>query len=159
MTSRPETLVPEKPEPPYPLRESASVIAGFGRGSDELGIPTANIPVSPELDGLGTGVYYGWCRVLPRRDIEPKDESRVDGKSVLFTYGSNLHRPEDLKCLPMVMSIGWNPFYGNKRKAAEVHVMHAFPGTFYGAGIEISVLGYIRPELSYTSKGMISFYS
>ena len=67
-----------------PIFVEGEVVKGFGRGSKELGIPTANFPESvveglPE--GTGTGVYYGWARV---------DQGPV-------------HK--------MVMSIGWNPFY------------------------------------------------
>ena len=32
-------------EAPYPLQMKGKVISGFGRGSRELGIPTANLPV------------------------------------------------------------------------------------------------------------------
>ena len=55
------------PELPFPLRVEGPVIKGFGRGSKELGIPTANIPI----DGLNvggredveSGVYFGWARL------------------------------------------------------------------------------------------------
>lgn len=52
----------------------------------------------------------------------------------------------------MVMSIGWNPFYQNKEKAAEIHIMSKFERDFYGAELEFIVLGYVRPELDYTTK-------
>lgn len=35
----------------------------------------------------------------------------------------------------------------------EVHVMHPFPTDFYGHTISVIVLGYIRPELNFISKG------
>lgn len=35
----------------------------------------------------------------------------------------------------------------------EVHVIHKFREDFYGHGMTVLVLGYIRPELDYTSKG------
>lgn len=154
MPSRPETVVPEWPQPPFPLRVLSQVVCGFGRGSAELGIPTANIPIVPELNLLETGIYYGWSRIVPRTDLSPAEELRHDGKSVQFTYGSGLCESTDLQCLPMVMSIGWNPFYNNKTKTAEVHIIHKFATPFYGAGLKLLVLGYIRPELDYTSKGM-----
>jgi Riboflavin kinase len=40
------------------------VVAGYGRGSKELGIPTANLDpdaVGPALDTLPTGIYCGWA--------------------------------------------------------------------------------------------------
>lgn len=36
----------------------------------------------------------------------------------------------------------------------EVHVIHKFKENFYGHVMTVLVLGYIRPELDYTSKGM-----
>lgn len=150
---RPETIVPDHPEPPFPLYELSQVISGFGRGSAELGIPTANIPVTPALDQLGSGIYYGWCRILPRKDMKDTSVLRNDGQEVLFTHG-NAISGTGLNCLPMVMSIGWNPFYQNKSKTAEIHVIHNFSQLFYGTNIELIVLGFIRPELDYTTKGM-----
>lgn len=49
-----------------PLRLSGEVVKGFGRGSKELGIPTANLPVESlgdALDDIPPGVYYGWASV------------------------------------------------------------------------------------------------
>ena len=50
------------------------------------------------------------------------------------------------------MSIGWNPFYKNTSKTAEVHIMHRFEADFYGLEMRVVVLGYIRPEFNYVSK-------
>ncbi|EEB92260.1 hypothetical protein MPER_09259, partial [Moniliophthora perniciosa FA553] len=55
------------------------------------------------------------------------------------------------RVLPMVMSIGWNPYYKNERLTAEVHIIHEFKHDFYGYQVRAIVLGYIRPELDYTS--------
>lgn len=56
---------PSTPQPPFPLKLRGPVIKGFGRGSKELGIPTANIPLSGLSigghDDLDSGIYYGWC--------------------------------------------------------------------------------------------------
>ncbi|KAF5871543.1 putative riboflavin kinase protein [Botrytis fragariae] len=51
------------PESPYPLRMEGEVVSGFGRGSKELGIPTANIPVTnvPWIDTAPSGVYFGYA--------------------------------------------------------------------------------------------------
>ena len=88
---------------------SGVVVKGFGRGSKELGIPTGNISFSlpfyikylANLDeetvaslpsDLATGIYYGWAQLL-------------DSNYSYIIY-------------PMVMSIGWNPFYKNEKKSA-----------------------------------------
>ena len=53
------------PEPPYPLKIEGPVVKGFGRGSKELNIPTANIPVEGLSVGgteeVESGVYFGWA--------------------------------------------------------------------------------------------------
>lgn len=52
---------------------------------------------------------------------------------------------------PMVMSIGYNPFYKNTVRSAEVHVLEKFERDFYGSEMAISIVGYIRPEYDYVS--------
>ena len=50
--------------PCVPLR--GSVVRGFGRGSKELGIPTANLDaerLGAVLESLPAGVYFGWASV------------------------------------------------------------------------------------------------
>jgi riboflavin kinase len=45
-----------------PLRLAGDVTTGFGRGSAQLGFPTANLPPEPlagALAGLPSGVYFG----------------------------------------------------------------------------------------------------
>ncbi|XP_056888437.1 riboflavin kinase [Takifugu flavidus] len=107
---------------PYFCR--GEVIRGFGRGSKELGIPTANFPDSV-VDNLpadiSTGIYYGWAS-LGNGDV-----------------------------YKMVMSIGWNPYYKNTKKSMETHVIHTFKEDFYGEILSVVMVGYIRPERSYDS--------
>lgn len=50
------------------------------------------------------------------------------------------------------MSIGYNPFYKNTVRSAEVHVLHAFGADFYGARLALSVLGFVRPEYDYVDR-------
>ncbi len=43
-----------------------AVVRGFGRGSKQLGFPTANIDaakLADALEGVQTGVYCGWATV------------------------------------------------------------------------------------------------
>jgi riboflavin kinase len=51
----------------------------------------------------------------------------------------------------MVMSIGYNPFYKNEVRSAEVHVLHRFEKDFYGCVMRVSILGFIRKERDYES--------
>lgn len=107
---------------PYFCR--GQVVRGFGRGSKDLGIPTANFPESV-VDNLpadiSTGIYYGWARV----------------------DNGDIHK--------MVMSIGWNPYYKNTKKSMETHVIHTFEEDFYGQILSVAMVGYIRPERGFDS--------
>ncbi|KAG7192733.1 riboflavin kinase [Scheffersomyces spartinae] len=145
--TRPDFVAPPEPKDPYPVVETGCIIAGFGRGSSELGIPTANVPVTQSLDKLPQGVYYGFSRLITSSSNGDNDG---DDEKSKFNYGVNL-TDDEKKVLPMVMSIGWNPFYKNEQKAAEIHIINKFTDSFYGAQIKFVVLGYIRPELDYTT--------
>ncbi|MCJ1312701.1 riboflavin kinase [Agyrium rufum] len=132
---RPLTAGPDEgPQAPFPLKLNGKVIKGFGRGSKDLGIATANIPISGLTVGgnedVESGVYYGWAGL----NVDAAAES---SKGTVF---------------PMVMSIGWNPFYKNTVRSVEVHIMHKFPKDFYGAHMNLLILGFIRPEYDYVSK-------
>ncbi|KAL3435670.1 riboflavin kinase [Aspergillus tetrazonus] len=158
---RPPVTGPDSgPEAPFPIRLSGPVIKGFGRGSKELGIPTANIPV----DGLeevlpkelGVGVYYGVVALDPATAPAPSSSDSTSGDAAPI--------------LPAVLSIGYNPYYKNKTRSIEIHIMpsltlpsptapseekekvkfHKIPD-FYGTKLNLLMLGYIRPEYDYVS--------
>ncbi|KAJ3281766.1 riboflavin kinase [Borealophlyctis nickersoniae] len=125
-TRRPSIVGEDEPTPPFPIFLKGAVSRGFGRGSKELGIPTANLPEAvAESAGetLKTGIYYGWAAV-----------------------GAG-----DAGVHAMVMSYGWNPYYKNEKRSAEVHIMHDFKRDFYGEELRIIITGYIRPEKDYTT--------
>lgn len=109
----------------FPYFTKGTIVKGFGRGSKELGIPTANMnedAVNSLPENFQPGVYYGWAQI--------SDDSTV---------------------YKMVMSIGWNPFYKNSKKSMEVHIIHEFGRDLYDLTLKICVLGYIRPELDFNS--------
>ncbi|KAF9045999.1 riboflavin kinase [Hymenopellis radicata] len=131
--SRPQIVGPEIPESPYPIHLCGPVQHGFGRGGKDLGCPTANLPdesIEPISSVCKPGVYYGYAQVCP-----------ADGLS-----------EDDVKVYPMAMSLGWNPYYKNERLTAEIHIIHEFKTDFYGLEMRAIVLGYIRPQLDYTSR-------
>ncbi|KJX94117.1 riboflavin kinase like protein [Zymoseptoria brevis] len=156
------------PAPPFPLRLNGKVIKGFGRGSSELGIPTANIPLSGLSVGghedVESGVYFGWAGLSPSKAITqqpPGSDSKyklmdadvhksLAGVLSENNNGSNIE--EQGAVYPMVMSIGWNPFYKNTVRSVEVHIMHQFDTDFYESHMNVYILGFIRPELDYVSK-------
>ena len=96
---------------------------------------TANLPddcISPLSSVAKTGVCYGYAQVVP------PPEHAAD------------FEPEDIKVLPMVMSLGWNPFYKNER-------LSAVNGTSYDSVLPFffeSTL--VRRYISYTTFNLIS---
>ncbi|KAJ5585412.1 Riboflavin kinase [Penicillium hispanicum] len=145
------------PEAPYPVQLSGPVIKGFGRGSKDLGIPTANIPaedLSEKYPDLTTGVYYGVVALDPKKFAQENDPIADSDK------------PPATTLLPAVLSIGYNPFYKNTVRSVEIHIMppltqpsptavaqptfNRLPD-FYGTQLNLLILGYIRPEYDYVS--------
>jgi riboflavin kinase len=53
---------------------------------------------------------------------------------------------------PMVMSIGVNPYFKNPKRSAEVHLLHSFEEDFYEEILKVAIIGYIRPQLDFSTK-------
>ncbi|KAL2354906.1 riboflavin kinase-domain-containing protein [Cryomyces antarcticus] len=151
------------PVPPFPLKLDGKVIKGFGRGSKELGIPTANIPIAGLSVGghedVQSGVYYGWAGLSPSAatttsNKSPHADAGADEESAAANPAERDQTAggETGAVYPMVMSIGWNPFYKNSVRSVEVHIMHDFPTDFYESHMNLIILGFIRPEYDYVSK-------
>jgi hypothetical protein len=105
----------------------------------QLGIPTANIPSSglSAYPDLPTGIYYG----LVGLRLPPSHPSAA---SPTTTATNNVYEA--------VLSIGFNPFYKNTERSIEIHILHSFAADFYGAPLNLLILGFIRPEYDYVSK-------
>lgn len=126
-----------------PIRMISKVVRGFGRGSTDLGIPTANLcrdsgDFSTSFDAMPCGIYWGFARVGDKNE-------------------------EDRKVYKAAISIGYNPYFGNETKTVEPHLI-APPSDerrhksscqetvlreFYDEPIRLSVVGYLRPELPF----------
>ncbi|RXW24822.1 hypothetical protein EST38_g1037 [Candolleomyces aberdarensis] len=150
-TARPLIIGPSTGlEAPYPLQMEGKVISGFGRGSKELGIPTANLPVddslTPWIADIKSGVYFGWAslRLPPSHPNYPTTSSDTTS-----TTTTALEAHSGFSIYPMVMSIGYNPFYNNTVRSAEVHVLHEFEADFYGVEMRLLIAGFIREEKDY----------
>lgn len=123
-----------------PIRMTSRVVRGYGRGSKELGIPTANLDtdqliVSKQvtLQEFPTGIYWGWARIA------------------------------DHSVYTAAVSVGYNPTYGNDSKTIEPHLIapendprrHAsltgetLMTDFYDQTCRLSLIGYMRPELPF----------
>jgi FAD synthase len=104
-----------------------------------------------------SGVYFGWAVLEAAR---PGEATAAEAKGVIGGVTSKL--PDEgadsqnttagvAGLYPMVMSIGYNPFYHNTTRTAEVHILYPFAHDFYGAHLRLAILGYIRPEQNYAS--------
>ncbi|KAF8569871.1 hypothetical protein P879_06462 [Paragonimus westermani] len=103
---------------------AGKVVHGFGRGSKQLGVPTANLEesvVSRLPASLQNGIYFGWAKV----DQHPVTKT--------------------------VVSVGWNPFFKNSKRSVEAHLMGKVDGDFYGSVIQLLILKYHRPETDFVN--------
>jgi riboflavin kinase len=67
---------------------------------------SANLPeasLEPITSVAKTGIYFGFARVYEDHEGDEQKGSLAE---------------DDLKTLPMVMSLGWNPFYKNEKLTA-----------------------------------------
>ena len=120
----------------------------------QLGIPTANIPVDGVtwIDDAQSGVYFGWAGIKLPPDHPDRSSPSINPPSASpASLLPAAKAAEGYRIYPMVMSIGYNPFYKNTVRSAEVHVLHEFQKDFYGSEMAISILGFIRPEYDYVS--------
>lgn len=81
-----------------------------------------------------TGIYFGWARLLSEEEggrgheFEDREKCEADTKADNKTDEEKKTNPSaaeqpslspiDTRVHPMVMSLGWNPFYANKTKTA-----------------------------------------
>ncbi|KAF0987349.1 hypothetical protein HZS_5144 [Henneguya salminicola] len=108
-----------------PIFLRGTVVVGNGRGSKDLGIPTANIDDESisKLPPMRDGVYV--C------------VASVQGYDGIF---------------PSATSIGTNPHYKGKKRTVEAHILHDFdPPMFHGKIISIAFIQYIREMESFDS--------
>ena len=133
-----------------PIRMISKVVRGFGRGSSDLGIPTANLcrdsgSFSTSFDTMPCGIYWGFARVGNRSETIVNDHH---DHGVVYKAA---------------ISIGFNPYFGNEQKTIEPHLI-APPSDarrhrsscqetvlreFYDEPIRLSVVGFLRPELPF----------
>ena len=141
-----------------PIRIISKVVRGYGRGSKDLGIPTANVSREKDVlscscgdfDHLPVGIYWGFARIGEPQTSAP---SAGDGSSNSGVDDSVLG-----KVHIAAISIGYNPTYKNREKTCEPHLIaeeehpqrHASSTgetqfqDFYDKTIRLSVVGYLR---------------
>ena len=141
------------------VRMRGPVVRGFGRGSKQLGIPTANLDagaLKKESDALAPGIYFGWASVGPQPATEGTTGGEAGGGENTNANAAEEEeeanrRPIAERC-PMVMSIGWNPFFDDAKKTIEPWLLdETLPEEFYGAELRLTVCAYLRPEANFTT--------
>lgn len=111
-----------------PIVVRGNVQRGFGRGSRDLGTPTANLPghlLRGCAEAKRDGVYLGFGRV-------PK-------------YGDQV--------VKMVANLGRNITYGDvKERVLEAYLMsNDYEEEFYGDEMRLCIIGFMRPEWKFNS--------
>lgn len=131
------------------LHMRAKVVRGFGRGSAEMGLPTANLDPAEislnwqkelnddtvDVKNIPLGVYFGYCQL----------EGDESGKKIA------------------VLNVGRRPSFVDKKNyendvTVEVHCVEknedglAFENgkkQFYGETMSVECLGFVRPEMKF----------
>lgn len=110
---------------PKPLMLSGKVVRGLGRGSKDLGCPTASIELDrnsmPTFQKTKPGVYFGHA---------------------FFAWQSTIP-------YAMVMNVG--SLSGEEENHIDVHLLHEFPKHFFGKTVGTMVLRYLRPHVAFVS--------
>ncbi len=125
-----------------PIRLTSTVVAGFGRGSKDLGIPTANLCrehlkcKKMSFDSLPTGIYWGFARIVPVSvsaagrlgEVEGEGEGGGNGEvrvgeDTKEEASLNLTHEHSNEIYKAAISVGYNPTYGNTHKTIEPHLI------------------------------------
>lgn len=111
-----------------PFVVSGAVQRGFGRGSRDLGTPTANLP--------GTLL---------------KDVAKADRDGVYLGYGCVPGVSKTI--VKMVANLGRNITYDDvTERVFEAYLMtDIFPEEFYGEEMKLCIIGFMRPEWKFNS--------
>ncbi|MDI9628588.1 MAG: bifunctional riboflavin kinase/FAD synthetase [Acidobacteriota bacterium] len=106
-----------------PFRVRGVVVVGDQRGR-ELGFPTANMPVAPEMATPADGVYAGWLRRLDQ-PAAPR--------------------------LPAAISVGTNPTFNGLERRVESHVLDRTDLDLYGVEIGVEFVEHLRGQIKFAS--------
>ncbi len=124
-----------------PAKLAGTVVHGFGRGSAQLGFPTANLCINwaEKADAL----------TAEERDVRTFVDSNRTG---IYAAWAQVATGEDRGVYKVAMSVGWNPHFGDlERKTIEAWLLHDFGADFYDRRLKLVVVGFVRPELKFDS--------
>jgi riboflavin kinase len=106
-----------------PNRIEGEVTRGFGRGSSQIGFPTANLKPACEPDVL-PGIYAGTA---------------------------TLHLNSESLTFPAAISVGWNPQFDIDKCAIEAHILHKFTEDLYTMRVTLVLTHYLRAETVFSN--------
>ena len=117
----------EGPQEPFPIKFKGKVVRGTGKGTERLGIPTANLGDVPEdIKFRLKGVYFGWAKILESKGSESPSgdwhEAIISVEPSPYASPSVVHKT-----------------------TVAVHMLHSFDECFYDAKVQVIVLGFLRP--------------
>ncbi|KAJ4988293.1 riboflavin kinase [Stagonosporopsis vannaccii] len=151
-----------------PSKQPTALLDNTSLTPSQLGIPTANIPLSGlSINGhsdLSSGIYYGFCTLdhstistsstsVPSSTSDTTPPSKSSSHAVQdLEYTASVPTTARSPVYPTVLSIGYNPYYKNTTRSIEIHILANFDKDFYGAELSLVILGFIRPEYDYVSK-------
>ncbi|GMH41837.1 hypothetical protein BSKO_09747 [Bryopsis sp. KO-2023] len=114
-----------------PLFLEGKVVVGMGRGSKQMGVPTANVdpvPLKEQLESISQGVYFGWAQLQCNSNFSPEDGG----------------------VFPMVMNVGNRPTIEDEGEiTVEAHILHDYGKDFHGENLKLCALGFLRPEVKF----------
>lgn len=117
----------EGPQSPFPIKFKGKVVRGTGKGTGMLAVPTANLgDVPDDIKYRLKGVYFGWARILEPKAAEPPS--------------GDWHEA--------VISVGPSPYASPsvlQKTVVAVHMLHSFDDDFFGARLQVVVMGFLRP--------------
>ncbi|WRT65938.1 uncharacterized protein IL334_002889 [Kwoniella shivajii] len=151
----PTANLPDTSLDPLNALNMTGIYYGFARIHPSSSTPLPSTYPTPIHSGPSTPSLQSGSEQNPFGD-DISNEALESIPTITAPYPPEQHAQrwskEDEKIWPMVMSVGWNPYFKNEKITAEVHIMHPFKADFYGHHMSVLVLGYIRPELDYVSK-------
>ncbi|MFC6357710.1 bifunctional riboflavin kinase/FAD synthetase [Luteococcus peritonei] len=104
------------------FRVRGVVVVGDQRGR-ELGFPTANLPVPPDMAVPADGVYAGWLTVLDEPGAGP---------------------------MPAAISVGSNPTFQGLERRVESYVLDRTDLELYGHQIAVDFVARLRGQITFT---------
>ena len=129
-----------------PVRLRAKVVHGYGRGSKQLGFPTANLEIRWDGDASSPKT------TLSEEERIVRDFATSHRTGIYCAFGSVEGAVGGKQVHQVAMSMGWNPTFDDvKAKTIEPWILHQFDEDFYGCYLRLLVLAYVRPEVKFES--------